>query len=89
MKNKMDKYLVKSIFISALLSFCITFFLALIALCSWFAVGTIIMMVLIPIVHLAIKVWNEAGCMDLEDLGEELFSTDEDEEYRFQEVLEA
>lgn len=88
MKNKMDKYLVTSIFISALLSFFITLFLALVAWCSWFAVGTIIMMVLIPIVHLVIKVWNETGCVDLDDLSDELFSTDENEDYKFQEVIE-
>lgn len=88
MKNKMDKYLVEAIFISALLSFFITLFLALVAWCSWLAVGTIIMMVLIPIVHLVIKVWNETGCMDLEDLSDELFGIDEDEDYKFQEAIE-
>ena len=88
MKNKMDKYLVTSILISALLSFFITLMLALVAWCSWLAVGTIIMMVLIPIVHLVIKVWNETGCMDLDDLSDELFSTGEDEDYKSQEALE-
>lgn len=88
MKNKIDKYLVVSIFISALLSFPITLVIALAALCSWSAVGTIIMMILIPIIHLAIKVWNEAGCMNLDDLNDELFGTDEDEDYKFQESIE-
>ena len=88
MKNKMDKYLVTSILISALLSFFITLLLALVAWCSWLAVGTIIMMVLIPVVHLVIKVWNETGCMDLDDLSNELFSVGEDEDYKFQEAIE-
>ena len=46
------------------------------------------MMVLIPVVHLVIKVWNETGCVDLDDLSYELFSTDEDEDYKFREAIE-